>query len=467
MHLFVVILFNNNKWHTFLKVRQEMKKLLFTNRQLRQLIIPLIIEQFLTVMVGMADTVMTASVGEAAVSAVSLVDTVMVLLINIFAALATGGAVVVGQYIGQKRIEDACKVAEQLNIFITVLAMTVTIFVYAGQDLILHGVFGKIEPDVMENSRIYLLIVAASIPFIALYNGGSAVFRSMGNSQISMKTSLFMNGVNICGNALLIYGLKMGVAGAAIPTLVSRVLAAIIIILLLCREKYTVHLRRNMSFRFNGHIVRKILHIGVPNGLENSMFQLGKILVLSLVAAFGTTSIAANAVSNTIAMFQILPGMAIGFAILTVTAQCVGAGDYEQVKYYTKKLLLITYLAMWILNIVIYLLLPVIVRVYHLSPETAGLTEKLLSYHSICACLIWPLAFSLPNTLRAANDVKVTMWISIASMWVFRIAFSYLLAKYLGWGVFGVWVAMTIDWLFRALCFVVRYMRGEWQFQKI
>ena len=444
-----------------------MKKLLFTNRQLRKLIIPLIIEQLLTVMVGMADTIMIASVGESAVSAVSLVDTVMVLLINIFSALATGGAVVVGQYIGQKRMENACKVAEQLNLFITVLAVGVTILVYAGQNLILQGVFGKIEPDVMEHCRIYLLIVAGSIPFIALYNGGAAVFRAMGNSQISMKTSLFMNMINIIGNAVLIYGLKIGVAGAAIPTLVSRILAAVIVILLLCRDRYPVHLRKGMSFRFDGHIVRKILHIGVPNGLENSMFQLGKILVLSLVSTFGTMSIAANAVSNTIAMFQVLPGMAMGFAILTVTAQCVGAGDYKQVRYYTKKLMFITYASMWSLNLIIYFLLPVIVRIYHLSPETAELAQKILTYHAVCACLIWPLAFSLPNTLRAANDVKVTMWISIFSMWIFRIAFSYILAKYMNWGVFGVWVAMTIDWLFRVFCFVIRYLRGKWQLQKI
>lgn len=221
--------------------------MMFTNKQLRQLIIPLIIEQLLTVTVGMADTLMIASVGEEAVSAVSLVDTVMVLLINIFAALATGGAVVAGQYIGQNRMESACKAAEQLVLFITVFSLAVTVCMYAGQNLILHGVFGKIEPEVMKDSRIYLLIVSASIPFIALYNGGAAIFRVMGNSKISMKTSLVMNAVNIIGNGILIYGMHMGVAGAAIPTLASRILAAAIIILLLCRGKYPVHLRRTMS----------------------------------------------------------------------------------------------------------------------------------------------------------------------------------------------------------------------------
>lgn len=440
---------------------------MFTNKQLRQLIIPLMIEQLLTVTVGMADTLMIASVGEEAVSAVSLVDTVMVLLINIFAALATGGAVVAGQYIGQNRTESACKAAEQLVLFITVFSLAVTALIYAGQNLILHGVFGKIEPEVMRNARIYLLIVSASIPFLALYNGGAAIFRVMGNSKISMKTSLIMNAVNIAGNGIMIYGMRMGVAGAAIPTLVSRILAAGMIIPLLCQKKYPVHLRKAMSFHFERHTVRKILHIGVPNGMENSMFQLGKILVLSLVSTFGTASIAANALSNTIALFQVLPGMAMGFAVITVVSQCVGAGDYRQAKYYTKKLMAVTYASMILLNLVIFLLLPVIVQVYQLSSETAGITKRIVTYHGACACLIWPLAFTLPNTLRAANDVKITMWISVFSMWIFRIVFSYILGKYLGWGVFGIWVAMTIDWLFRAVCFAVRYLRGKWQTQKI
>lgn len=437
--------------------------MMFTNKQLRQLIVPLMIEQLLTVTVGMADTLMIAGVGEEAVSAVSLVDTVMVLLINIFTALATGGAVVAGQYIGQKRTDSACKAAEQLVLFITVFSLAVTALMYAGQNLILHGVFGQIEPEVMANSRTYLLIVSASIPFIALYNGGAAVFRVMGNSKISMETSLLMNAVNIIGNGILIYGFHMGVAGAAVPTLVSRILAAAIIIPLLCREKYPVHLRRGMSFRFEGHMVRKILHIGVPNGMENSMFQLGKILVLSLVSTFGTASIAANAVSNTIALFQVLPGMAMSLAVITVVSQCVGAGDYRQVKYYTKKLMALTYAFMVLLNVIIFFLIPVILRVYNLSAGTADLTEKIVIYHGICASVIWPLSFTLPNTLRAANDVKITMWISVFSMWVFRIAFSYVLGQYLGWGVFGIWVAMTIDWLFRAVCFTIRYLRGKWQ----
>ncbi|MDO5424040.1 MAG: MATE family efflux transporter [Eubacteriales bacterium] len=440
--------------------------MMFSNKQLKQLIVPLLVEQLLAVTVGLADSVMIAGVGEAAVSGVSLVDTVMVLLINIFSALATGGAVVAGHYLGQKREEAAGKAADQLVFFTVCLSLVITVLVYGGQNLILDGIFGKIEPDVMANARTYLLIVTASIPFIALYNAGAALFRAMGNSKVSMKTSILMNGINICGNALLIFGLHLGVAGAAIPTLVSRMAAAVMILFLLRKPDQQIHLSKHFVWKFEKHTVKKILHIGVPNGLENSMFQLGKILVLSLVSGFGTASIAANAVSNTIAMFQILPGMALGMAMLSVAAQCVGASAYDQAKYYTKKLLGLTYLCMLFMNVLVVLLLPLIIRAYNLSDVTAEITKQIIWYHAACCVTIWPCSFFLPNTLRAANDVKFTMCISIASMWIFRIGFSYLLGQYLGLGVFGVWVAMTIDWLFRAICFVTRYLRGKWQYIK-
>jgi len=329
-----------------MKKRVDRSSYLFDNKALLALIIPLVIEQLLAVLVGMADSIMIASVGEAAVSGVSLVDQIMVLLINVFAALATGGAVVAGQYLGQKNQKEACKSATQLVWFITLCSVVITLLVYAGKYFILHGIFGKIEADVMGHANTYLMIVTASIPFMALYNGGAAIFRAMGNSKVSMQVSIIMNIINVGGNAILIYGFHRGTEGVAIPTLVSRMVAAVIIIVLLCNPNQLLHIERTFRYKFNWQMVKKILSIGVPNGLENSMFQLGKILVLSLVSTFGTYAIAANAVGNAIALFQILPGMAISLAVTTVIARCVGAGDYEQVKYYNRKLMVITYVCM-------------------------------------------------------------------------------------------------------------------------
>lgn len=441
----------------------DTKNRFFSNADLCKLIVPLIIDQFLQAFVGLADSIMVASVGEAAVSGVSLIDTIMVLILNIFTALATGGAVIAGQFLGKKRDEMACKSTNQLISFTLKASLVVMLLCYLGRNFITHVVFGKIEADVMYNCNVYMMIVFASIPMTALYNAGAAIYRAMGNSAVAMKISMLMNVINLGGNALLIFVFHRGVEGVAIPTLVSRTVACVIMMFLMNNQKHTLHLYHPFSFKTDWGLLKKILYIGVPNGLENSMFQLGKILVLSIVTGFGTASIAANAVSNNVATFAVLPGMSVGFGILTVGAQCVGAGDYEQVRYYTKKLMKIVYVSLFAANILVVLAVPYIIRIYGLSAEASQYAHKILIYHSICAVTIWPLSFSLPNTLRAAADVTYTMILSIISMWIFRIGFSVVLGVYCHMGVFGVWVAMTIDWLFRAVCFSIRYLRGKWK----
>ena len=437
-------------------------ELRFSNRDLRKLIVPLIIEQFLQFSAGLIASIMVAGLGEAAVSAVSLVDSVFILFITLFSALATGGAVVAGQLIGHGDLERGCKAAWQMILFVGLSSVAVMALCYVGHNFILDTVFGDISPEVRQNARTFLLISNASIPVIALYNGGAAIFRVMGNSKISMKMSLLMNAVNIVGIAVLIYGVGMGIEGAGIALLIGRTLAAVVILKLLTNQDLPLHIRKPLSFRFDGKLLQRILRIGVPNGLENSMFQLGKILVLSLVSSFGTASIAANAVGNAVAMFGVAPGMAMNLATVTVISQCVGAGAFDQVKYYTKKLMKITYGLMAVSNAGILLILPVILRIYDLSPEATQLARQILVYHSICAIFIWVPAFTMPYVLRAGNDVAPTMIISIISMWLFRVIASYILGRYMGLGLFGVWVAMTIDWLVRGVAFVIRYKQEKW-----
>jgi len=440
-----------------------MNNRLFSRNDLVRLIIPLIVDQFLQVAVGLSDSIMVARVGEAAVSGVSLVDTVMLLIINIFTALATGGAVIAGQYLGRRDPKTGCEATAQLFNFTFLFSIFIMILGYLGQNVILYHVFGKIEADVMKDSRTYLLIVLSSIPMIAMYNAGAAIFRAMGNSNVAMKTSLLMNSINVFGNALLIFGFHRGVEGVAIPTVVSRGVACVVILILLNNQEHELHILHPYPFKIKWNVLKKILYIGIPNGLENSMFQLGKIAVLSLVSGLGTASLAANAVGNNIANFAILPGMSFGFALLTVCAQCVGAGDFEQVKYYTRHMMRVEYLCLIASNLIVILALPFILSVYNLSDEAAQYANDIILYHAACVVTIWPLSFTLPNTLRAAADVKVTMVLSIISMWVFRFGFSYLLAIEFHMGIFGVWVAMTIDWLVRGIFFVCRYRSGRWQ----
>lgn len=437
--------------------------MLFSKQDLRKLIFPLIIEQLLAVTVGLADSIMVARVGEAAISAVSLVDSINILIINIFAALATGGAVVAGQYLGSKKNKSACEATEQLVVFNMVIGLIVMAIVYIGINFILTKVFGNIEYDVMKYARKYMLIVMAAVPFIAIYNSGAAVLRTMGNSSLSLKISTVMNVINILGNAILIYGFKCGVEGVAIPTLVSRIIAAISVIVILRNQKLTLHIGKPFKYKPDFNMIKKILYIGVPSGVENSMFQLGKILLLSLVSGFGTVQITANAVSNTIAAFEILPGAAIGLAIVTVISRCVGAGDYQQVKYYTKKLMKMAYIWMIVVNMAITFSLPLIMKMYNLSDETSRETIRILILHGVCACFIWAMSFTLPNVLRAANDVRYTMIVGVCSMWLCRILFGIFLGKYVGLKTMGIWIAMIIDWVIRSIFFMYRYKSGKWK----
>lgn len=436
---------------------------MFTKQDLRKLIVPLIIEQILLVAVGMVDTIMISSVGEAAVSGVSLVDYINIWIICIFTALTTGGGIVAGHCLGKKKKDDACETAEQLFVFITIISVIIMVIVLIGHHWILTNIFGRIETDVMYNAKMYLLITAFSIPFIAIYNAGASIFRAMSDSGTAMVISMVMNGVNIVGNYIMIYVLGMGVEGAAIPTLISRIFAAILITMLLRKDGLEIRLRKGMEIKLSARIVKKICYIGIPNALENSVIQFGKILVLSLVSSFGTTALAANAVANNIALFQGIPGNAIGYAMVTVVSQCIGAARYDEADYYTKKLLKYMYVGMALISIPVIILCPILVKAYHLSAATESLTSKIVIYHAICCMTHWSLAFGLPNALRAAGDVRIPLVVSLITMWVFRIGFSFILGRTLGWGVFGVWVAMTIDWLVRAIFFSIRYKNGKWK----
>ncbi|CRZ33704.1 putative MATE family efflux protein [Herbinix hemicellulosilytica] len=436
---------------------------MFSNRDLLKLIIPLIIEQILAVTVGMADGVMVARVGEAAVSGVSIVDSINTLLIGLFSAVATGGAVVSSQYLGQKKEDKASMAGEQLIVSILALSSAFMIVVLIGRNFLLNLLFGGVEADVMTNARIYFFYTALSYPFLGVYNASAALFRSMGNSKVSMKTSIIANLINIVGNAILIFGLKMGVAGAAIPTLISRIFSCVVMFILLLNKSRPINIGNILKYKFDIKMVKRILKIGIPNGMENSVFQIGKILVQGIVAGLGTASITANSISTNIGGFGVLPGSAVGLALITVVGQCVGAKDYDGVKTYTKKLMKITHLSMAVINAVIILLIPSILRIYQVSDETSKIASSLMLYHCILSTFFWPPSFTLPNALRAAGDVKYTMWISISSMWVWRIGLSYLLAIPMKMGVLGVWIAMTVDWVFRASCFIYRFEKEKYR----
>ena len=435
---------------------------MFSKQALRRLIIPLIIEQFLSVMVGMADIMMVSAAGETAVSSVALVDLINVLIINVFSALATGGAVVCAQSIGAQELDRANRAANQLMYIVTAAALVIMALVLLLHRWLLGLLFGQVEPAVMEGAVTYFVISAWSYPFIALYNGCAALLRAMGNSRASMYVSALMNVLNVIGNAVLVYGFHMGVAGVALPSLFSRAVAAAVMLALLHSGRGLVRIHGLLRFRFEPPTMAKILRIGIPNGLENSFFQLGRVVLVSLISTFGTVQIAANAVANNIDNFGVIPGQAMGLALITVVGQCVGAQEWEQVRFYTKKLVKFTYLCTWGLNAVLLLGLPLILGLYSLTPETHWYAAVLIWIHNGCAMLFWPLAFTMPNALRAAGDVRVPMAVSIVSMVTVRVGGSYLLGLHFGLGAIGVWIAMVGDWIVRVICFVLRARKKLW-----
>lgn len=437
--------------------------MLFSSMDLRHLIIPLIIEQLLGVTIGMADTMMVANVGETAISGIAIVDSLNVLLIQIFGAMATGGAVVASQYLGRKEQHNACAAAKQLVYTTTFIALAVMAFAMIGNRHLLGWIFGTIEPDVMDNAEIYFWLSALSYPFLAIYNAGAALFRSMSNSRVSMKISFLINIINVVGNAVLIYVFHLGVAGAGIASLLSRATAAVIVMVLLRNRHNLIYIDKLFSYRFDWGMVKSILRIGVPSGLENGMFQVGKVLVSSLISRFGTVAITANTIGTNFASFECIPGSAVGLAMITVIGRCVGAKDYEQARYYAKKMMKITYILMTCVSVFIVLTCRPIASLYNPSQETFKLAVWCAIYHSINVCITWPLSFALPNVLRAAGDAKFTMTTSIITMWTCRIAASYVLALGLDLGLKGVWIAMTLDWVVRGICFVWRYLSGKWE----
>lgn len=442
---------------------------LFSRNDLVRLILPLVIEQLLLMTVGMADTVMVTTSGEAAVSGVSLVDNINTLIIQVFSALSTGGAVVVSQYLGREDVDNAKSASKQLLYAMTALSVLLMAAALIFRQHILSLIFGRVEPAVMDSALIYFLLTAAAYPFMGVYNAGAALFRAMGNSKVSMFCSLIINVINIVVNAVFIYGFGMGAAGAGIGTLVSRIAAAVIIMKLLNHPDHVVRVEGLLKFEFRGAIIRRILFIGIPNGLENGMFQAGKLLVLNLITTFGTSAVAANAIANSIAGVVNVPGQALGLAIITVIGRCMGAGEQGQAARYTKYLVGASYLCMGLLSAGMFCSAHLLVTLFNLTPQACAMAAQVLRVCAVGNLLFWPMSFTLPNALRAAGDAIFTMAVSLSSMFVCRVALSYVFACSwgLGLGLTGVWLAMVADWVVRAALFLTRWLRGKWRRIKV
>lgn len=445
---------------------------MFDKKKLLKLIIPVVIEQCLSVTVGMADSIMVSKAGEEAISGIGLVNQINVLLVMLFAALASGGSVVVAQFLGNGDKKNACVGAEQQLLACLVSSTVMMVFALVCNRWILQFVFGSVSEGVMHNAVTYFGIIAISFPFLATYNAGAALFRVMNNAHISMILSLIMNAINIVLNYIFIFQFGMGVAGVAYATLISRIVVALVLLVKIRDQKLPVHVNRYYRLKFNRPMMRNVLKIGIPQALENSMFQIGKLCTQHLISTFGTAAIAANTTAATIELLADIPGSAMGMALVTIVGQCAGAGQYDQARNYTKKLLKYTYGFLIALNLVIIAISGAIPVWYNLSEEGTHYAIQLIVYHSICCMAIWPLAFSIASVLRSAGDARYTMTVSVCSMWIFRIGCAYLIGGNvhgfgLNLGVLGVWIAMTIDWAVRAVFNIIRFSGHKWETKSV
>ncbi|MDE6024897.1 MAG: MATE family efflux transporter [Lachnospiraceae bacterium] len=436
---------------------------LFSNKELKRIIVPLLLEQLLVMCVGLADTLIISYAGEAAVSGVSLVNQFNTIFIYLFTALASGGAVVISQYIGRQEREHAGEAASQLLLFSTIFSVFIAAAVLIGNETMLRLLFGKVEKPVMDACITYLKISAYSYPAFAVYNAGASVYRSLGKTNVTMHISVISNAINVIGNVIGVFVLDVGVAGVAWPSFIARVFSAVIITVLCFQKKNEVVYKRQWIFCWRGGLMKSILNIAIPNGVENGIFQLVKVALSSIVALFGTYQIAANGVAQSIWSLAALAGVAMGPVFITVIGQCMGNGNTEDAEFYFRKLTKITLLISTVWNFLIFLLTPVFLCFYSLSSETKRLIVWLVLIHNVFNAVAYPFSGALSNGLRAAGDVKFTMYVSVISTIAGRLFLSYLLGIVLDMGVIGIAVAMVCDWGLRGIIFIWRQKSGKWK----
>ncbi|MBR6208304.1 MAG: MATE family efflux transporter [Oscillospiraceae bacterium] len=441
---------------------------IFTEREILRMTGPFILSFALSLLVGMLDTIMVSSVGDAAVSGVSIVDNVMQLVVFVFMAFGTGGAVVAGQYLGSGEREQADRCARQLVWLSGSVSVLIMLLLFAARFPILRGFFGSITPEVLREAGIYITITVFSLPAMAIFESGMAIFRAMGDSRTTLRVSLVMNTINVVGNAVLIYGFGMGTAGVAIPTLASRWVAAILAMHFLTDENKLIHLPRSLQPLADGPLIRKILKVGVPNGVENGIFQLGKLIVVRIITGFGTAAIAANAVAVILTNIISVPGWGLNNSAMTVISRCVGKSDFDQARYYHKLLTALSYAVLTVWAGVMVLFLPWTLRLFTgISPEAAAIARAMVLWHAAGTVLFWVPAFLQPTALRAAGDVNYAMTVSIVSMWLFRVGGAWLLTRCTALGAPGTWAAMGLDWAFRAALYIPRWRSGKWESKRV
>lgn len=444
------------------KEKIDWKNLIFDNKALFYLLIPIIIEQLLNSFMGMVDTMMVSTVGSEAISAVSLVDSINNLVIQIFSAMASGAAIVCSRYIGSGNEKESSRAAGQVVLTVSVISLSIMLLFLIGGEGLLRFVFGTVEAGVMENALSYFIVTVISYPFLALFSAGAAFYRASGNSKFPMLVSVISNFINIVGNAIFIYVFKWGVAGAALATLLSRMFCTIVIYYCLRKPKQTIVVRDYYKIRPDMTLIWKIMAIGIPSGIENGMFQFGKLAIQSTVSTMGTIAIAAQAMTNILENVNGVFGIGVGIGLMTVVGQCIGAGKTEEAKYYIVKLTKIAWVGILVSCLIVWIITKPVTLIGGMEPQAAQMCFEMITAITIFKPLLWVGSFVIAYGLRAAGDVKFSMLVSVTTMWGCRVALCIFLVKAFDFGPMAVWIGMFADWGIRTIIFVTRFIRGKW-----
>lgn len=431
---------------------------MFDRKATMRLFWPVFVEQTFAVTINFLATIMVRSVSEDAMAGVGLVGILNFLVMNAFSAVAAGVSVVVSQCVGRGDPSGAGRAGSQSVVLTLYLSAGIGGVMALLSRPMLGALFGGSEPAVLEAANIFFVWSCLSMPMLALFTTLSGIARSTGNVRLPMFCSVLSNVAYVLTAALCIQGLRIGVAGAGIAMAVSRLIPAMLMGLLARKGRGGIYLPR-LSPCLNREVLRPVLKIAVPSGVDSLIFNGGKLLVNVFMSGMGTPVLAANSILNNLTSVLNLPGGAIQTIGVTITGQVYGKGDKREARRQMVRLTLYGMASVAALAAVMLAVLGPSIRVFGPSEETYSITRDVMYLIFAATPLFWPASFIVPQTLRACNDAMYTMWVSIVSMLLIRVFGSWLLGVYFGMGLLGIWLSMVLDWVLRGALFMPRMLR--------
>jgi putative MATE family efflux protein len=436
-------------------------------KQMTAIFIPILVDQACLILMSLLNTAMVSSAGVAAVSAVSMVDSLNIFLVNVFIAVATGGTVIVAQYKGSGNSAMVSKTAAQAISAVTIFSVVLSAVVIVFHMPVLNVLFGKAEADVFQNAKIYLIGSCISYPFIAIFQAVCGSLRGVGETKPCLSLSLLLNLSNTLLNVILITFLHMGVKGLIVSTILARTLGMAAALVYILKYNVTIRFKIKNAVHFDFSILKKVMFIGLPFAAEQIFFNGGKLLTQTFIVQLGTLAMTVYAICNSVALlFQIGPN-ALSIMVVTVVGQCIGRRDIVDARKFIKSLIGFSSILFVFSSCILLPLLPDIIKLFNPPDNIVPTITMLIIISAVAQPVLWSQSFIMPSALRAAGDSNFTSIASLLSMWLLRVVLGYILGITFGFGITGVWVAMIVEWGARGLIFTGRFRGKKWYAHKL